>query len=310
MESTKEFLKDFNKTYYNKVINLLAPFEQQRKTELLKCNLCKITAILSFILAVLLFISALFLPDGVITLMWLALGFGAMMLFQRKCIEKSFENKIKNEIMPVIFNNINGFDWSKESFISDDDIKKSNLIPNFYDKTVDDNFHGRYKNVNIDICETKIRDRVVYKSRTRNEPSLYFQGVLVKLAPEKKYKGLTLIKPNGAIKPSGLARVHLEDVEFEKQYDVYSNDQIEARFVLTTAFMERFKKIQQTFKASWLLASITEQGILIGLELNKDFFKLAKINHPIQDFEAFKQLALEFVSILELVDTLKLSQNT
>lgn len=38
--------------------------------------------------------------------------------------------------------------------------------------------------------------------------------------------------------------VKLEDVEFSKQFFVDSNDQVEARFLLTTAFMERFKKSQ------------------------------------------------------------------
>ena len=38
----------------------------------------------------------------------------------------------------------------------------------------------------------------------------------------------------------------LEDPEFERHYEVYSNDQIEARALLTPAFMERFTALAAT----------------------------------------------------------------
>ena len=107
----------------------------------------------------------------------------------------------------------------------------------------------------------------------------------------------------------GLQQVNLEDVKFEKEYNVYSNDQIEARYVLTTAFMERFKNIQLAFRASKIEASISEQGILLAISTNRDLFKIGKLWRPVADYEQIKTMMEEFASILELIDTLKLEQN-
>ena len=40
--------------------------------------------------------------------------------------------------------------------------------------------------------------------------------------------------------------MQLDDVTFEQRYDVYSTDQIEARALLTPAFMERFMSLAES----------------------------------------------------------------
>ena len=69
---------------------------------------------------------------------------------------------------------------------------------------------------------------------------------MVHLAMNKTFKGTTIIKRDrGKVanffrsKMSGLESVKLEDPKFEKLFDVYGNDQIEARYLLTPSFMER-----------------------------------------------------------------------
>jgi hypothetical protein len=43
---------------------------------------------------------------------------------------------------------------------------------------------------------------------------------------------------------SNLEKVKLESPEFENRFIVYSNDQVEARYILTPSFMERLVKLQ------------------------------------------------------------------
>lgn len=43
-------------------------------------------------------------------------------------------------------------------------------------------------------------------------------------------------------------RVKLEDVSFERQFEVFSDNQIEARYLLTTAFMERMSEVKKAFQ--------------------------------------------------------------
>ena len=68
----------------------------------------------------------------------------------------------------------------------------------------------------------------------------------------KNFKGKTIVTKDRGIlnkitKYKNLQRVSLEDVLFEKKYEIYSDDQIEARYILTTSMMERMIKLSEIF---------------------------------------------------------------
>ena len=63
----------------------------------------------------------------------------------------------------------------------------------------------------------------------------------------------------------GLELVYLEDPKFEYYFAVYSEDQIEARYVLTTKMMETLVKIREKFKTN-LHVAFVDSKIYIALE--------------------------------------------
>ena len=97
----------------------------------------------------------------------------------------------------------------------------------------------------------------------------------------KRFKGKTVVRKDSGIignwfkkKFSSLKNVKLEDPNFEKMFEVYSDDQVESRYLLTVTFMERLKELAETFVrgltgaikqsvgVSDNLIKPTEQGIL------------------------------------------------
>lgn len=308
MQSVEEFRKSFDNIYYTKILKMLAPLEQKRKTALMNFTF---TALLSAVFLIVFFNSMFNPPSNAANGPFYAvLGvIGFVILIFASNIPKNFENSVKEEIMPILLNSFKTFNWTEEETISDGYINQSYLFADYNRRFDDDNFEGNYKNVKISICETELGKKT--GSGKNSSYAVRFKGVLVKLVPDRDFKCTTIIKKQGLLNlaPSGLQRVHLEDIEFEKQFNVYSNDQIESRYVLTTAFMERFKNLEFVFKASKIEASIKEQGILIGLSVSRDLFKVAKLHRPICDYQQFKQMAEEFASVLELIDELKLNQN-
>jgi hypothetical protein len=44
---------------------------------------------------------------------------------------------------------------------------------------------------------------------------------------------------------NNLEKVKLESIDFENRFIVYSNDQVEARYILTPSFMERLVKLEK-----------------------------------------------------------------
>ena len=71
-----------------------------------------------------------------------------------------------------------------------------------------------------------------------------FKGMILSASMNKPFSGLTTVKGAGAFR-MGSNVVRLEDPEWEQIFDVRSWDQIEARYILTPATMERIKALRE-----------------------------------------------------------------
>ena len=87
---------------------------------------------------------------------------------------------------------------------------------------------------NTDLLKTKEDNKFV--------TTITFQGLFVKLQMNKNFNGKTVVS-DGTAKTKGLKEVILEDPEFKNIWDVHSDDQVEARYLLTVTFMERLKEL-------------------------------------------------------------------
>ena len=106
-----------------------------------------------------------------------------------------------------------------------------------------------------------------------------------------------------------MEKIHLEDVKFDTLYNIYSTDQIEARYLLTTAFMERFLNIKTAFKADYIRAEFKDNKLILLIGVDKDLFAMGNISKK-TTAKTFVELLEELYSVLALVDTLKLNQKT
>ena len=110
-------------------------------------------------------------------------------------------------------------------------------------------------------------------------------------------------------KKTGMQPVNLEDVKFSALYNIYSTDQIEARYLLTTAFMERFLNIKTAFKAEYIRAEFFRNKLILVIGVNKDLFAMGSISKKTTG-KTFTELFEELYSVLSLIDELKLNQKT
>lgn len=143
--------------------------------------------------------------------------------------------------------------------------------------------------------------------------SKQFKGLLVEIDMNKDFEGHTFIleknnvKDNLTVDKGKYQEVNLEDVEFSNEYNVYSQNQIEARYILTTAFMERLKKIKETFKAKYVRVSFKDKKIVILIHTGRDMFNLGNFLSDIGE-KTFVQCFEEICSVLDLVEELKLNE--
>lgn len=106
--------------------------------------------------------------------------------------------------------------------------------------------------------------------------------------------------------PKGFEKVTLEDVNFEEKYLVFSQNQIDARYLLTTAFIERFQNIKTAFKAQYIRGEFINGELILVLGTTKDLFVMGKYSQK-TTYKTFVELFEELYSILNLVDHLKLN---
>ena len=224
--------------------------------------------------------------------------------------QKNFERKIKSILMPIIMPAFGNFAWTRLAIIPEDEIRRSRLFENFDKINIDDNFAGSYKNIAIRISEAEMTYET-RDSKGNRDVKVVFDGVLISLQIPKKFNCHTLVKKRAILGNSGpYDEVKLEDPEFSKQFYVNSNDQVEARYLLTTAFMQRYKNIQKAFNASKIECCFLNTNLLIAVSVSKDLFALGSLNKHLTDTKQFTIFLNEIISILEMIEELKLYQTT
>ncbi len=301
--SLAQFKKDYKHIMRREVFPKLKPYEEKRIKY--KSNLDK--GVLGVILLVIAYVVWAVLLDYGISIELIFALFGVYAAI-RHYFKKKLENEIKVEIMPLLMRAIPGFTWGN-GFVSQEETEEADLFP--YEPrtnvTPDDNFDGTYRGVKVTICESQYS--YTTGSGKGRRTVVIFNGAVVRLKMNKHFEGLTVIRPNwySSIQ-NKLEKVELEDVDFHKKFKVFSTDQIESRYLLTTAFMERFKDIMKAFKTERIYCSFYKDYVYIAPYTSKDLFSLAHLSKTLIDEEQYEVLFNEFASILALVDHFKLDK--
>ena len=143
----------------------------------------------------------------------------------------SYEENIKKEIFPNVLNFFGDFKYHIETKKSVKEYYATELIPKHDTEIAEDHITGTYKDIKVDLFETKLsKDSDENSSTTLNT---VFDGIIVELSMNKSFSGKTVVKKDiGTVgnwfikKSTSLKKVKLEDPNFEKMFEVYSDDQV------------------------------------------------------------------------------------
>ena len=107
-----------------------------------------------------------------------------------------------------------------------------------------------------------------------------------------------------------LNEIKLEDPEFSKKYKAYSSDQVEGRYMVTTAFMERFKNLQTAFGSKNAKCSFCGDSLIFAISTKKNLFEIGNLFHSLENPKQMTEFFNELSSILALIDYFKLDERT
>ena len=113
----------------------------------------------------------------------------------------------------------------------------------------------------------------------------------------------------GKIIVDDLRYVVLEDSKFSKRFKVYSKDQVEGRYLVTPAFMERLYNLKTEFGNRQTRCAFYDNRFMVAIETRKDFFEFGNIFKPVHDGLNIYQFYRQIRAIYDMIDYFKLNEN-
>jgi hypothetical protein len=99
-------------------------------------------------------------------------------------------------------------------------------------------------------------------------------------------------------------RVRLEDPKFEKAFEVYGSDQVEARFILTPDFMERLLVLEEAFAGKQLRCAFSGGEMFLAVA-GKNLFEPGSMHRPMNDLTRVREILQDFAAMFLLIDAVK-----
>lgn len=237
-------------------------------------------------------------------------------------VSKNYRKDYKSKIIAKITTFLDeGLTYTPEGVIPLPEFIKSGIFPLSCDVfTGEDHFRGKIGKTDIEFSEVtaKHRNTNTSGSAQKDDYLTIFRGLFFIADFNKNFKTRTFVLPDTAEKLFGKFGqnlqtisggrgnlIRLEDPAFEKEFCVYGDDQVESRYILTPALMERIL----SFRNKWntrLSLSFIDSKVYIAINMNKNLFE-TRIFKPVADY-SFMEENLRFLILLTgIVEDLNLN---
>ncbi len=202
---------------------------------------------------------------------------------------------------------------------------------------VDDSFIGCYNGVNFQIVEFNNIDKNCYsevvivldfnkliKSEIRISPKMYkyIGWIAFTFIFFMPFIFLYLKNYIGSILSFGMVvfilwmlfskskyeEIQLEDNNFNKKFYVLAEDQVEARYLLTTSFMERLKNLKTAFGSKYIWCTFKENKLTMQISTNNDLFEIGNLFTSTKNPKQINRFYDEIMAITEIIDHFKLNE--
>ena len=208
-------------------------------------------------------------PDVLTLLMFLVVGAVAGEIWAANKLEREYRRLYKDRILPQLASRFGDLTYKHASYADVHRLQAQQLLPNYDSAEADDAITGTHRGLSLEIVEAKLQ------RRSGDNSQVVFDGLLIGLTLPRSLTGTTVVLTDEGVfgnlktrwRSGAMEPVRLEDPHFERRYEVYSTDQIEARALLTPAFMERFMALAA--RSGFSLPGAIAQGNRLVVALPK-----------------------------------------
>ena len=182
------------------------------------------------------------------------------------------------------------------------------IIPTVTSSRFEDKVAGHHRDVPLEIVEATLKRR-----RGKNNYD-FFTGLIATIALPKRFTGTTVIhrdkgKLGNLFSRRNFERVRLENPDFETRYEVHGTDQIEARYLISTTFMERLMALEDKLNGK-ISAAFDNAKLLIMLDSDREWFEPSSVYKPATFAEDIGLIFDQMDQLFAIIDVLKLDDRT
>ena len=184
-----------------------------------------------------------------------------------------------------------------------DDFLNLNLLPKPSDKSFEDHFAGTRGDFTFELCEATISQG---SGKSRHT---VFHGQIFRIATPRRLLGTTVVlRDSGWFDrfecPAGLKKVGLEDPVFEKVFEVFGSDQVEAREILTPTFMQQLVDLESAYAGQHIRCGFEGADLLIAVE-GKDRFEIGSMFSTLVNRARVEGIARDLEAVFRMIDGFK-----
>ncbi len=242
-------------------------------------------------------------------------------VFVNKVWIRTYKKEFKYRIVEKLFAKIlPGSIYDSNGSIPKYDYDLSKLFPQRVDRYTGEDFvSGKVGETEFYFSELK----TYYQSQDKNNRKrdhLIFSGLFFVADFHKNFSGFTFVLPDylGNITGSNILDkmmgkldsrpgelIVLEDPVFESLFRVYSTDQVEARYILSSSMMSRIVSLQKKMGNRISIAFVASK-VFVAIHTRKNMFE-PSLFKPVERFELIHEFAEDFKFTCEIVEELNLN---
>lgn len=224
-----------------------------------------------------------------------------------------YKQEVKSKFLPAICSFSGNTSYQTEGLSDIESRLQGQIFPRHSKINTEDFIHGEFQGIPFDLHESEL-----FTKGDRGKTTKVFSGLVLRLQFPKAFHGRTILLKDGGTLGNfltgkdfnGLAHIALEDPEFEKLFQVFGSDQIEARVLLTTAFMERILKLAslRSKNGSQIQAIFQDKELVLAIRSDQNLFEPGSIRESALKMNDLHLFLEQMHEIFELIKILKLDR--
>lgn len=251
---------------------------------------------------------------GGIGLGFMAAVFGGVFAYQPLA---KFGKQLKQEYCSAIAQAMNAsFQVGGFAPPSLERLKELRLLPSYHRSNFEDLFAGDHKGAHYDLYEGHLEQRTT-DSKGRTRYTTVFRGQLIRMHFPREFLGCTIVRRDAGIfnvfgggENGGrkLERVRLVDSTFEKAFEVWGTDQVEARYLLHPVMMERLIDLEKGLKGKRIRCAFEGGDLLVAVE-GGNLFEPGDLFKPLVDPTRARRIVDEIAGVIRVMDQVLTAQS-